>query len=101
MYTRALEQVGLNRHSMQGTGVLLLRGALLGSALYLALTEDPEINLRLNFIWYAVAVVWSYFDGVLRERSWGWALFEAVPVHLMGLQFGSLLVLIFSSPLQD
>jgi hypothetical protein len=39
------------------------RGAILGGAVFLLLTDDPNYNLQLNIISYAIALLWAYYNG--------------------------------------
>jgi hypothetical protein len=84
---------------LAAAGSLMWRAALLGTALYLMLGDDPDANLRLNGASYIVAVVWSYYDGVFAKRMWSIAFLEAVFLHLAGIQVGNLLATIFGNPL--
>ncbi|WP_372921654.1 hypothetical protein [Roseovarius sp.] len=90
-----LQQIGISAD----TGALMWRGVLLGTALYLLLGEDPEANLKLNGVSYIVAVVWSYYDGMFARRVWSMAFVEAIFLHLLGIQVGNLLAVIFGNPL--
>ena len=94
-----LERTGISADTLRATGALMWRGVLLGTALYLLLGEDPEANLKLNGVSYIVAVVWSYYDGMFARRVWSMAFVEAIFLHLLGIQVGNLLALIFGNPL--
>lgn len=94
-----LQRTGISADTLRATGVLMWRGVLLGSALYLLLGEDPEANLKLNGVSYIVAVVWSYYDGMFARRIWSMAFVEAIFLHLLGIQVGNLLAAFFGNPL--
>ena len=94
-----LREVGLGKESWPIVGSFLWRGALLGTALFLSLTDDPGQNLRHNLISYIVALVWCYYDGAAAHRRWSVAWLEGLLLHLIGVAVGNLLTLIFGSPL--
>lgn len=94
----SMEAFGIDAAGRTAAGLLLGRAALLGSALYLMLGEDPYTNLKLNGVAYIVAVIWVYYDGILAKRRWSTAWLEAAFLHLAVVQVGNLLALIFGSP---
>ncbi|WP_149755205.1 hypothetical protein [Roseivivax sediminis] len=94
-----LQRTEMSADTLRATGALMWRGVLLGTALYLLLGEDPEANLKLNGVSYIVAVVWFYYDGMFARRVWSMAFAEAIFLHLLGIQVGNLLALIFGNPL--
>lgn len=94
-----LAKTGLRRDSLAAAGSLMWRAALLGTALYLMLGDDPDANLKLNGVSYFAATVWSFYDGVFAKRMWSIAFLEAVFLHLAGIQVGNLLATIFGNPL--
>lgn len=98
-FRHGLERTGISADTIRASGALMCRGVLLGSALYLLLGEDPEANLKLNGVSYIVAVVWSYYDGMFARRVWSMAFVEAIFLHLLGIQVGNLLAVIFGNPL--
>ena len=79
--------------------ILLWRSVLLGTALYLAFTENPARNLRYNAIAFIVAYIWSYYDGVLTKRKWSTSWTEGLCLHLLTVQIGNILIVAFGSPL--
>lgn len=84
--------------TLRGTGALMWRGVLLGTALNLLLGGDREVNLRLTGVTYIVAVVWSYYDGMFARRVWSMAIVEAIFLHLPGIQVGNPRAVIFGYP---
>lgn len=94
----ALAQVGITRRGWSIAGMLLWRALLLGAALYLILTPEQNVNLRLNFLSYIFAFVWSYYDGLFTRGWWRYAWIEAIFLHLAAVQVGNLLALIFGNP---
>lgn len=94
-----LRQVGISRETWPVFGAILWRGALLGTALFLSLTGDPDQNLRHNFISYIVALVWCYYDGTFARGRWSIAWFEGLLLHLIGVAVGNLLALLLGNPL--
>jgi hypothetical protein len=98
-FVERLQRTGISADTLRATGALMWRGVLLGTALYLLLGEDPEANLKLNGVSYIVAVVWSYYDGIYARRVWSMAFVEAIFLHLLGIQAGNLLAVIFGNPL--
>jgi len=77
---------------------LAWRTGLLGAGMFLALTDDPSRNLRMNAVAYLVALVWCRCDGAFSAGRWGAAAFEAVIWYLAAVGFARLLVLAFGSP---
>lgn len=98
-FVERLQRTGISADTLRATGALMWRGVLLGAALYLLLGEDPEANLKLNGVSYIVAVIWSYYDGMFARRVWSMAFVEAIFLHLLGIQVGNLLAVIFGNPL--
>ncbi|GER06684.1 hypothetical protein GCM10007972_13090 [Iodidimonas muriae] len=96
--SQRLSNVGLTEKSLRAAGTVVWRAILLGSALYLALTPDQDANLRLNMISYIVALVWSYYDGVFSRGRWSFSAVEGIFLHLIGVQVGNLLALMFGNP---
>ncbi len=94
-----LRRVGLGPEVWPHVRVLFWRGFLLGTALYLLLTSDPVRNLRYNAIAFIAAYIWTYYDGLMVKRRWSLAWTEALFLHLLTVQFGNILILIFGSPL--
>lgn len=94
-----LQRTGIGPETFRATGILMWRGVLLGTALYLLVGEDPEANLKLNGVSYIVALVWAYYDGMFARRIWSMAFVEAIFLHLLGIQVGNLLAAIFGNPL--
>lgn len=92
-----LKRIGLGPDAMRAAGTVIWRSVLLGVTLYLALTEDRGTNLRLNLIFYVIALVWSYYDGVVSKRRWHVAWAEAIFVYLAAVQFGRLLWIMFGN----
>lgn len=80
-------------------GFLLWRGTLLGTALYLLLGDNPTTNLKLNGASFFVAGLWSYYDGLYSKRTWVMASLEATMLHLLTVQVGNLLTVLFGHPL--
>jgi hypothetical protein len=78
---------------------VIWRGSLLGTVLFLVLTDDPVRNLRYNLISYIVALVWCYYDGVRARGRWSVAWYEGLWLHLIGIVVAKGLILIFGSPL--
>lgn len=76
----------------------LWRGGLLGAGLFLSLTDDRHQNLRHNLIAYIVALVWSYYDGVIIRRRWSIAWFEGFLLYLLAVAVANLLSLTTSFP---
>ncbi len=75
------------------------RGSLLGIALYLSLTADPLVNLQMNLLSYAVAVIWCALDSIAALDTW-WAPFlEGLVVHLLAVAVGNFLIIVAGSPL--
>lgn len=95
---RQLDRVGLTSRGMHAALIVLWRGFLLGCALYLALGADQGANLRLNLISYIVALVWSYYDGVIAKCRWSVAAVEGILLHLTAVQVGSLLSILLGMP---
>jgi hypothetical protein len=93
-----LAATGLRRESLRAAAGVLLRGALLGTALYLMIGNDPFANLKLNGVSYIAAVVWSFYDGVLARRKWSTAWLEGLFMHLAGIQMGNILAFVFGYP---
>lgn len=98
MLATRLRQAGLTREAWLIGVSVLWRGALLGTVLFLSLTDDPDRNLKHNLISYIVAMVWCYYDGAFSRRRWLLAWFEGVLLHLAGVGFGNLLALVFGNP---
>lgn len=105
MFVSAIDQMrsvlaatGLRRASLRAAAGVLLRGALLGTALYLMIGNDPFANLKLNGVSYIAAVVWSYYDGALARRKWSTAWLEGLFMHLAGIQMGNILSFVFGNP---
>lgn len=98
-FVERLQRTGISVDTLRTTGAMMWRGVLLGSVLYLLLGEDPEANLKLNGVFYIVAVVWSYYDGIFARRVWWIAFVEAIFLHLLGIQVGNLLAAMFGNPL--
>jgi len=94
-----LRRVGLGPEGWPHARLLFWRGLLLGTALYLSLTSDPERNLRYNAIAFIAAYIWTYYDGLIVKQRWSLAWTEALFLHLLTVQFGKILILIFGSPL--
>lgn len=94
-----LREVGLGRETLPVFGTIFWRGILLGTALFLSLTDDPDQNLRHNFISYIVALVWCYYDGIFARDRWSAAWLEGLFLHLIGVAVGNLLTLIVGNPL--
>lgn len=93
-----LGRIGLGPDGIRAAGRAIWRGVLLGITLYLALTEDRDMNLRLNLIFYIIAFVWSYYDGIVSKRRWHFAWAEAIFVYLVAVQTGRILGFTFGSP---
>jgi hypothetical protein len=94
-----LAATGFYREGLRAAGGLLWRGAILGTALYLLIGNDPSVNLKLNGVSYIAAIIWCYYDGAFARRKWSIAWFEGLIMHLAGIQIGNLLALIFGNPL--
>lgn len=94
-----LRQVDLSSDTWPIVAGVLWRGALLGSVLFLSLTDDSDRNLRHNFISFIVAMVWCYYDGALTRGRWSVAWIEGLALHFTGVGFASLLILLVGSPL--
>lgn len=94
-----LKDVGLTKGSINAAAKVMLRAVLLGTFLYLILTDDPDLNLKLNILPYIIAVVWSYFDGVFAKRQWKISFLEAVFIYIGAVQFGRMLSFTFGNPL--
>jgi len=95
----SMAEIGIRRESLGAVGSLMWRSVLLGTALYLLIGDDPDANLKLNGVSYIAAVIWAYYDGVFAKRMWSIAWFEAIFLHLAGIQIGNLLAMIFGNPL--
>jgi hypothetical protein len=95
-----LARVGLTAEGVQAAGVLVWRALLIGTALYLSLSEDRYVNLQRNLIAYIVAFVWCYYDGLLVKRRWSLAWIEAILLHLLVVQVGNILSFVFGDPLR-
>jgi hypothetical protein len=78
---------------------IIRRGAILGGAVFLLLTDDPNFNFQLNIISYVVALLWSYYNGTFACGRLSVAWLEGLIVHMIGVVTGNLLILIFGSPL--
>lgn len=96
-----LQRTGISADTLRAAGPIIWRGVLLGSALYLFVGEDPEANLKLNVVFYIVALVWSYYDGIFARRIWSMAFVEAIFLHLLGIQVGNLVAAFFGNPLLE
>lgn len=94
-----LAATGFYREGLRAAGGLLWRGAILRTALYLLIGNDPSVNLKLNGVSYIAAIIWCYYDGAFARRKWSIAWFEGLIMHLAGIQIGNLLALIFGNPL--
>lgn len=78
---------------------ILWRGVLLGTALFLIIGDDPSRNLRYNAVAYIIAVIWSYYDGLIARRRWPISGIEGLLLYGTIVGFGNLLVLLFGSPI--
>jgi hypothetical protein len=98
-FSARLRQVGISRQAFPVWASLLWRGALLGATLLLSLTDDRYVNLRHNLIAYIVALVWSYYDGVLAHRRLSMAWFEGLLLYLAAVAIANLLNLAIVYPI--
>ena len=94
-----LRQVGISRQAYPVWVSLLWRGVLLGTALFLSLSDDRYQNLRHNLIAYLVALVWSYYDGAITHRRWSLAWFEGLLLYLVAVAIANLLSLTIAHPI--
>lgn len=69
-----------------------------GPSAYLALVDDPAAKLKLTLMTYLLAVMWSYFDGVLSRRTLEIAWFEGVLLYLAAIQVGRSIRLMLGEP---
>jgi hypothetical protein len=93
-------RVGVTPESMRVACAMIFRAFLIGTILYLSLTDDRYINLQRNFTAYIVALVWCYYDGFFARYRWSAAGIEAIVLHIMAVQVGNLLAFVFGSPLR-